>query len=922
MTDRTVKVSLILAAQGYMSGMDAVQQKTAQTGTEIEKLNQKRQAFTSLGTAAVGFGAAAAAGVGLAISRFADFDQQMSFVQAATHETASNMNLLRDAALEAGARTVYSATEAAGAIEELAKAGVSTSDILSGGLDAALDLAAAGGLDVAQAAGIAATALKTFKLEGEDMAHVADLLAAGAGKAMGDVSELAQALAQGGQVAKSTGLSIEETTAGLAAFASEGLRGSDAGTSFKSMLQRLTPQSKEAEAEMKRLGISAYDAQGQFIGLTAFAGNLRDSLKSLTPEQRNAAMATIFGADAVRAATVLYNEGEAGIRDWISAVDDQGYAAETAAMRLDNLKGDVEQLGGALDTGLIQSGSGANDALRSLVQTATAAVNVFTGLPEPVQQAGVYLGLAAAAVGLVGGAALIATPRIAEFRAVVTAAGFSMKGLSLAAGGVTLGLGVVIAVVASLAQQQAEARAKAEAYANTLEAGTQRVTKATRDMVKEALAASNSFLWMEKDSAYDAADKLGISLDLVTDAAMGNSKALRELQKQIDEGADGSLAYANSAVDIENAVRGESASIEEAARAAAQKEKAERDGAAATAESADLNRDAASAYSEAAAASQDLTSQLADLVSQINEANGVGQDAITANAAYQEALAGINEEVARQRSEFEAANGTLEGFSLSLDQNTVSGSANAAMLADVARDAQTAAAAQFEVDRTTMSATDATEKYSGTLAAQRQAFIDSASAAGFNKGEVELLADQIFRLPSEKEVKILADTFPARNAINGVISDYQGRTITLRIGAQGEQTYSRDGGRTSYNASGNFYERGKVKEFRAGGFASGIYPATPGGIHKFAEAGHDEAFITMDPQYHDRSVQIWQEVGNRLAAFRSAPSYMAAPRTAPAEASAQLTVDQRGANFYSYDPHEVGRQSSEQLQRVLDAYGI
>ena len=76
---------------------------------------------------------------------------------------------------------------------------------------------------MADAAGIAATALKTFKLEGEDMAHVADLLAAGAGKAMGDVTDLSAALNQSALVANATGLSIEETTAGLAAFASQGL---------------------------------------------------------------------------------------------------------------------------------------------------------------------------------------------------------------------------------------------------------------------------------------------------------------------------------------------------------------------------------------------------------------------------------------------------------------------------------------------------------------------------------------------------------------------------------------------------------------------------------------------------------------------------------------------------------------------------
>lgn len=104
-------------------------------------------------------------------------------------------------------------------------------------------------MDVAEASETAATAMTMFKLSGKDVPHIADLLAAGAGKAQGSVRDLGMALKQAGLVA-SDGLSIQETTGGLAAFVSAGRIGSDAGTSFKSMLQRLTPQSKEAEKAM------------------------------------------------------------------------------------------------------------------------------------------------------------------------------------------------------------------------------------------------------------------------------------------------------------------------------------------------------------------------------------------------------------------------------------------------------------------------------------------------------------------------------------------------------------------------------------------------------------------------------------------------------------------------------------------------
>ena len=144
----------------------------------------------------------------------------MSNVQAATHETAANMDLLRTAAIKWGQQTKFSATEAAGAIEEMAKAGVSTNDILSGGLEGALNLAAAGSLEVADAAEIAASALVQFGMSGKDIPHVADLLAAGAGKAQGSVQDLGYALKYAGVPAASLGVSIEETTGVLAEFAS------------------------------------------------------------------------------------------------------------------------------------------------------------------------------------------------------------------------------------------------------------------------------------------------------------------------------------------------------------------------------------------------------------------------------------------------------------------------------------------------------------------------------------------------------------------------------------------------------------------------------------------------------------------------------------------------------------------------------
>jgi TP901 family phage tail tape measure protein len=132
--------------------MEAAAKKTREVGSEAEKLGQKKKSFEEVGRASLAMGAVAAAGIALAVAKYAEFDQAMSQVKAATQETTANMGLLRAAALEAGAKTQYSATEAANAIEELGKAGLTTEQILSGGLDGALTLAAAGGIGVAEAA--------------------------------------------------------------------------------------------------------------------------------------------------------------------------------------------------------------------------------------------------------------------------------------------------------------------------------------------------------------------------------------------------------------------------------------------------------------------------------------------------------------------------------------------------------------------------------------------------------------------------------------------------------------------------------------------------------------------------------------------------------------------------------------------------
>ena len=474
MTDRTVRVRLEAVTGLYQSKLVQAGASTRTFAKQVDAASAKNRAgMNALGLGAVAVGASMLYGFGKAASAAADFDAAMSGVSAASQGTAKELGLLRESALKAGADTAFSATQAADGQEQLIKAGVSVRDVLGGGLIGALDLAAAGELAVGDAAEIAASAMTQFGLAGRNVPHIADLLAAGAGKAQGSVGDLGMALNQAGLVANSTGLSIEETTAGLASFASAGLVGSDAGTSFKSMLQRLTPQSKEAQARMDELGISAYDAQGNFIGLEKFAGNLQGALEDLTPQQRNAAMATIFGSDAVRAANVLYEQGASGIERWTRLVDDQGFAASVAATRLDNLRGDQEKFSGSLETALIKSGTAANFVLREMTQAATGVINVYNDLPGPVQAAATaVLGVGGAAT-LAGGAAILLIPKVYETKKALDAMGISAKLASVS-------LGTTAKTLSLIAWPVAAAAATAEAL-KALGAEEITLTRAQRD---------------------------------------------------------------------------------------------------------------------------------------------------------------------------------------------------------------------------------------------------------------------------------------------------------------------------------------------------------------------------------------------------------------------------------------------------------
>lgn len=545
MAGRSVSVSLMANVAPFVSGMRTA---AGSVGALERRINTasgaQRQAMQNTGRAATVMAVGLVGGFLLSVRASMRFEKQMSATGAAAQATAADMKKLADAALHAGRTTAFSATEAARGQEELVKAGVKVKDILGGGLKGALDLASAGQLEVGEAAEIAATAMTQFGLAGKDVPHIADLLAAGAGKAQGTVHNLGYAMKMGGLVASQFGLTVDETVGTLAAFASAGLIGSDSGTSFKTMLLHLAKPTNKASELMAELGINAYDAQGKFVGITGLAGQLSKGLKHLTQQQRDQALATIFGTDAIRGANVLYRLNADGLQRWINQTNDSGYAAKVASQKLNNLAGDLTKLKGAIDTALIQGGSSATTGLRGLTQAITGTVNAYSSLPRAVQ--GTLFGITGVtgAALLGAGALILITRTIREARVALVTLGLTSTRVAGLIAGMRLGLG---ATAAFLTGPWGVAFTLGIAALTTWWLTKKKATKATDEYVEAIKADSGALAENTRESVANALEKAGllkIAQDLkisgaqVTSAVLGEGDAYERTIKPLNDYLD------------------------------------------------------------------------------------------------------------------------------------------------------------------------------------------------------------------------------------------------------------------------------------------------------------------------------------------------------------------------------------------------
>ena len=343
---------------------------------------------------------AAITGVGAAsVSMANDFEDSMSQAAGALNKPMSEMENLRQLAIKTGQDTVFSATDAGNAITELAKGGLTEADIQAGALQATMDLAASSGMDLGNAANVVVQAMGAFGLSANESAQAANALAGAAAASSTDVEPLTQGLAQCSAQAKNAGWDIQETTAALGMFADAGITGSDAGTSLKTMLQRLAAPTDTAATEIEKLGIQTRDSQGNLLGASEMAQELQNKLGSLSPAARDAALQTIFGSDATRAATVMMNNGADGLQKYITATNDQTAAQRMANSQMSDTSRAIEEMKGSLETAAITIG----DTLAPMIQKVAGFISdlasKFSSLPSGIQTAIVVIAGIVAALG-------------------------------------------------------------------------------------------------------------------------------------------------------------------------------------------------------------------------------------------------------------------------------------------------------------------------------------------------------------------------------------------------------------------------------------------------------------------------------------------------------------------------------------------
>ena len=383
-----------------------LEEQAKQSGEAVQSIAAKGEKLKTIGDniSSVGekFLPATAAVVGLgttAVKTAADFDSGMSKVASISGATGEELDALRAKAREMGAKTKFSASEAASAMEYMAMAGWKTEEML-GGIEGVMNLAAASGEDLATTSDIVTDALTAFGLSASDSGHFADILAAASSNANTNVSMMGETFKYAAPIAGALGFSVEDTAEAIGLMANAGIKASQAGTSLRTIMTNLSGDVKICGEKLGEVTIQTTNADGSMRELSDILADCRLAFSGLTESESAAAAEALVGKNAMSAFLALMNAGEADIAKLSDAIANcDGVSQGMSDTMQDNLGGQLTILKSQLEEMAISFGELLLPAIRTVVGWIQSVIDWLNGIDEGTRKIIVTIALVAATIG-------------------------------------------------------------------------------------------------------------------------------------------------------------------------------------------------------------------------------------------------------------------------------------------------------------------------------------------------------------------------------------------------------------------------------------------------------------------------------------------------------------------------------------------
>ena len=381
----TIVAHLRLDVNEFQNGVQQAQQQLESASSGFERVANAGKKLQGIGaglTAAVTVPVAGIAKSAYEVNKA--FRSSMSNVQALSGATGQQLKDLEATARQMGATTQFSASEAADALGYMALAGWKTQESIDG-LPGVLNLAAASGMELADASDMVTDYLSAFGMEAGDAGHMADVLAKAQASSNTSAAQLGESFKNCAANAHAFGLDVEQTTAILGRMADQGLKGSESGTALSAVMRDITQKMKNGAIQIGKTSVAVQDSSGNYRNLTDIIADVEKATNGMGDAQKNAALMQTFTADSLKGLNILLSTGSDNIKDFESSLRDSDGAAEKMAETMnDNLEGDLKSMNSAIEECYLTMMDKLDPVLRLVVKGVTKLAQGFGKIPQPI----------------------------------------------------------------------------------------------------------------------------------------------------------------------------------------------------------------------------------------------------------------------------------------------------------------------------------------------------------------------------------------------------------------------------------------------------------------------------------------------------------------------------------------------------------